>query len=252
MFHRLFSLIGASLLVAATATAEPNATPPPRALPSAQELIARYDATMGPPHFEAVVVMTAHREDGSTRSYRIRMLKAGTDRVRSWFLEPAASRGQEILRQGENLWIYMPDLKRAIRMANRDSFQGGDFNNADVLRVNYAEDYAGEVGEDPATPNAWLLTLKARTDSASYDRVKLWLDRTSNQPIKAEYYAASGKLLRTAVFSEIRDFDGVRRPARVRMNNQITLARYSELVFERFDARVTPNNGRFVLDDLGR
>lgn len=220
--------------------------------PTAKELIAKYDAAMGPPRFGAVMVMTAHREDGSTRSYRLEVLKAGTDKIRSSFLEPAASRGQEILRQGENLWIYMPDLKRSIRLANRDSFQGGDFNNADILRVNYSEDYEGKVVADPATPSAWLLELRARTDDAAYDRIKLWMDRASSLPIRGEYYTASGKLLRAAEFTDVKDFQGLRRPAKIRMNNMIARKRYSEIAVDKFDTSVNPPSRRFVLDDLGR
>ena len=69
------------------------------------------------------------------------ILKRDADKFRVWFSEPASVKGQEILRLGDNSWVYLPNLKRATRIANRDSFQGGDFNNADVLRVNYTVDY---------------------------------------------------------------------------------------------------------------
>jgi outer membrane lipoprotein-sorting protein len=218
--------------------------------PTAEQLLARYDATMGAPSYAGVMVMTAHRDDDTTRSYRMKMIKSGTDRFRAWFLEPAASRGQEVLRQGENLWIYLPSLKRAVRMANRDSFQGGDFNNADVLRVNYSKDYSAQlVGGEPAT---WVLELRARSDDAAYDRIKLWLGRPGGIPVRGEYYTTSGKLLRTAEFTDVRDWGGVRRPSRVVMKNMIAVKRWSELQIESFDPSVQPASVRFVLDDLGR
>jgi outer membrane lipoprotein-sorting protein len=218
--------------------------------PSAQALLARYDAAMGAPSFGGVMIMTAHRDDDTTRSYRMKMIKSGDDRFRAWFLEPAASRGQEILRQGENLWIYLPSLKRAVRMANRDSFQGGDFNNADVLRVNYSKDYRAQIL--PEGGDGWLLELHARTDDAAYDHIKLWLSRPEGLPVKGEYYTASGKLLRTAEFSDVRSWGTVKRPSRVVMKNMIALKRWSELQVESFDTTVQPASGRFVLDDLGR
>jgi outer membrane lipoprotein-sorting protein len=220
------------------------------AAPSAQEMLRQYDAIMGPPDFEAVMVMTAHREDGTTRTYRMKVLKSGTERFRAWFQEPAASRGQEILRVGDNSWVYMPNLKRALRIANRDSFQGGDFNNADVLRTNYTKDYAPQSLKEDA--QAWLLELQAQTEDAAYDHIKLWLSKADGFPIKGEYYTVSGKLLRTAEFTDVRDFDGLRRPSRVRMRNMLVTQRFSELSFERFDAKASPPSGRFVLDDLGR
>ena len=103
-----------------------------------ETLLKQYDAVMGPENFEAQFIMTAHRDDDSERSYKMRVLKSGSNKLRIWFSEPASVKGQEMLRQGENMWVYMPNLKRAVRMASRDSFQGGDFNNADVF-----EDFVG-------------------------------------------------------------------------------------------------------------
>src|SRR5438445_10157067 len=137
-----------SLLLALLLTAEP---------PTTKEVLAKYDAAMAPPTFKGVAQMTAHRDDGTTRAYKMTFLKGADDKSRIWFHEPAAVRGQEMLRNGENFWVYMPNLKRALRLASRDNFQGGDFNNADVLRANYSRDYEGSVKEDAAKPEVWLV-----------------------------------------------------------------------------------------------
>ena len=235
-------LIAASCLLASSAFADP----------SAAELLKAYDAVMGPVNFEAVTSMSAHREDGTTRTYKMKVLKAGDEKFRAFFSEPAAVRGQEMLRQGDNLWVYMPNLKRAIRLASRDSFQGGDFNNADVLRVNYTADYTGTIAPDAATPDAWLLDLKAKTTGAAYDHVKLWLRKADQLPVKGEYYTASGKMLRAAEFSDIKDFGGIKRPAKILMKNMLATQRFSTMVMESFNIHVNPPSSKFVLDDLGK
>jgi len=224
----------------------------PAAPPTPAELLAKYDAIMGPPSYEAVARMTAHRDDDTERTYKMRILKSGTERFRAWFLEPASVRGQEMLRQGDNFWLYMPNLKRGVRMASRDSFQGGDFNNADVLRVNYAADYDGTVGEDAAMPATWLLELKAKTPEAAYDRIRLWIGRADLMPVKGEYYTESGKLLRTAEFSEVKTFKGLKRPTKVLMRNQLAVKRWSVMIVDELDPKVNPPASRFVVDDLGR
>jgi outer membrane lipoprotein-sorting protein len=236
-------------LIPALALAAAPAAP---TTPTADDLMKDYDAVMGPTNYTAVVTMTAHRDDGTSRAYTMRMLKAGDDKFRIWFDEPASVRGQEILRQGDNSWLYLPNLKRAARMANRDSFQGGDFNNADVLRVNYVADYTGALADDPTQPGAFLLELKAKTTEASYDRIKLWLTEDGHMPVKGEYYTSSGKLLRTAEFSDVKDYGGLKRPGHVVMKNMIVTQRSSELTFAKVDVHVTPASGRFVLDDLGK
>ena len=145
------------MVVAVLLAGEPSAKVSTSTAPTADDLLKKYDAVMGPENFESITQMTAHRDDDSTRTYKMRVLKSGTEKFRLWFQEPAAVRGQEMLRQGENLWVYLPNLKKPTRLASRESFQGGDFNNADVLRVHYQTDYAAKI-VPPArspTPGSW-------------------------------------------------------------------------------------------------
>jgi outer membrane lipoprotein-sorting protein len=219
--------------------------------PSADELVHRYDEVMSPKTFEAVMEMVAHRQDGTTRGYKLRALKSGNDKMRAWFLEPAASKGQEMLKVGDNMWVYMPNLKRALRIASRESFQGGDFNNGDIMRVNYVADYSAQPLPD-SDAAAWGVELTARSPEASYDRIRLWLDKTKRLPVRAEYYAASGKLLRSASFESPKSFHGLERPSRIVMRNELATKRFSEMTVLDMKTSVDAPAQRFVLDDLGR
>ncbi|HEY0883546.1 MAG TPA: outer membrane lipoprotein-sorting protein [Archangium sp.] len=233
-----------SLLLALMLSAEPPAT---------AEVLKAYDAVMAPPTFKAVATMTAHRDDGSTRGYKMTILKGADDKSRIWFQEPAAVRGQEMLRNGENFWVYMPNLKRALRLASRDNFQGGDFNNADVLRANYARDYDGTVKEDPKRPDTWLVELKAKTGDSAYDSVKLWVLKSPlGIPVHGEYFTSSGKLLRSADFTDVKDFGGGhQRPSKTTMRNEIATQRFSEMQWESVDVAASVSDGKFGLNDLG-
>lgn len=237
------SIIALAALLAAPAAA---------GTPTAESLLEKYDAVMGPPTFEAVAEMTAHRDDGSTRTYKMKVLKSGTEKLRVWFQEPAAVRGQEMLRQGENLWVYLPNLKKPTRLASRESFQGGDFNNADVLRVHYQADYSAQVLPASALPDAWELELRAKSPDAAYERIKLWLRKADGMPVKGEYYTASGKMLRMAEFSDVKSFGGFKRPAKIVMKNMLAPKRHSEMVMLTFNTRASAPASKFVLDDLGR
>lgn len=233
-----------ALLIALLLTAEP---------PTTQEVLTRYDAVMAPASFKAVATMTAHRDDGSSRSYKLSILKGGEDKSRIWFLEPAAVRGQEMLRNGDNFWVYMPNLKRALRLASRDNFQGGDFNNADILRGDYARDYQGTVKEDPTRADQWVVELKAKHPDTAYDSIKLWvLKAPLGTPVRGEYFTSSGKMLRSADFSDLKDFgNGLKRPAKATMRNEIATQRFSELLWESVDTAAEVGAGKFGLSDLG-
>ena len=87
--------------------------------PTADELLKRYDQVMSPKTFDGLLLMVAHRQDDTTRTYKFRALKSEDDKIRTWFYEPAAAKGQEMLRVGDNMWVYMPNLKRAMRLASR-------------------------------------------------------------------------------------------------------------------------------------
>jgi outer membrane lipoprotein-sorting protein len=219
--------------------------------PTALELVRRYDAVMSPPNFEAESRMTAHREDGTERTYKMRVLKSGRDKLRALFLEPPTAKGQEMLRNGENLWLYMPNLKRAVRVASRDQFMGGDFNNADVMRVNYEADYEPTLMDTPDGP---VLRLKAKLPTAACDEIRLWMTKDKNpQPLRAEFYAQSAKLLRSAEFMDVKDFGkGLVRPSRMRMRNELQKERWSEMVWDRIELKEDIPAQRFVVDDLGR
>ena len=220
--------------------------------PTAEEILEAYDAVMGPPTFEAENELTSVREDGSSRTYAMRFLKRDADKFRVWFSEPAAVKGQEILRVGDNMWVYLPNLKRATRIANRESFQGGDFNNADVLRVNYAADYAGTLVPSEG-PESTCVKLKAKHAETAYDAITLCVRNKDLQPVKALYYASSGKLLRSAAFSDVKTFaKGYARPAKVVMRNELVPTRSSTLVVRSMSLAVDAPPQRFMQTDLGR
>ncbi len=228
------------------------ALPALAAEPTAEELLKRYDAVMGPRTFESDSEMTAYREDGSSRTYVMRMLRGENDRFRVWFKGPASVKGQEMLRSGDNLWVYLPNLKRATRIANRDSFQGGDFNNADVMRVNYSVDYTAKLVASEV-PDTWALELKAKSPETAYDSIKLWLRKKDGLPVRGEYYGTSGQMQRSAEFSEYTELEkGYTRPAKVVMRNELVKARRSELVLKSMKLNVDAPAQRFTQADLGR
>ncbi|MEN9810529.1 MAG: hypothetical protein RLZZ488_2096 [Pseudomonadota bacterium] len=249
MLKLRFLAISLSLAAVQSFTVESSAV---AAEMSADALLEKYDAIMGPENYESMAKMTAKREDGTTRTYDMRFVKKGTEKFRIWFKGPAAVAGQEVLRVGDNSWVYLPNLKRATRIANRDSFQGGDFNNADVLRVNYKADYAATLGKSE-NAEQYLVELKAKNANTSYDVVKLWMRKSDAMPVRGEYYGTSGKILRSAEFSDFKEFSkGYRRPAKVIMRNELIKERSTELLMQSMNVGVSTPDQRFALTDLGK
>ena len=208
---------------------------------------------MGPENFEAKSTMTSTREDGSQRSYEMKMLKSGKDKFRIYFLKPSAVAGQEILRSGDNNWLYLPQLKRSSRIASRESFQGGDFNNADILRVNYQIDYSALLIEANEAKGQSLLELKSKSDSSSYDKIRIWVDTKTGAPHQADFFGSSGKKMRSAEYLNYEKLDGkVARPKLIKMKNELIPSRVSELSYSSFKVDLTIPEIRFAQTDLGK
>jgi outer membrane lipoprotein-sorting protein len=184
------------------------------------QILQKVDRNLEPESYEAYRKLIDIQPDGSRKEYVLYTLKKDRDKVVALFLSPASDKGRATLRLGENMWLYMPDVGRPIRITSLQSVTGSVFNNADILRIDYGEEYAVEAAAEQQ--DAHLLTLKAKTDEVAYDRLKMWVDKRSLLPITIEAYAASGLLIKTLRFKEIKDFGGgIRRPATIETDSPL-------------------------------
>lgn len=154
-----------------------------------------------------------------------------------------------MLRLGGDIWSYAPNVARVVRIADRDSFAGGDFSNADVLRIDWLKQYAVKIVKD--LPKQWIIELDAKTKEASYARMRLWVDKKSRQPVQQLFYDSKGTLLKRCLYGEAKSFGTITRPARLVMENVITKQK-SELVVIEVEKVASFPDSRFVVDNLGK
>ena len=186
------------------------------ALPAAAldgtQILQKVDRNLEPESYESYRKLIDIQPDGSKKEYVLYTLKKGRDKVVALFLSPPSDKGRATLRLGDNMWLYLPDVGRPIRITSLQSVTGSIFNNADILRVDYGVEYNVESAEEQK--DAFLLALKARTGEVAYDRLKMWVDKQALLPVTIEAYAASGLLIKTLHFKDIKDFGGgIKRPA---------------------------------------
>jgi outer membrane lipoprotein-sorting protein len=187
------------------------------ALPAAAldgaEILRKVDRNLEPESYQSYRQLIDRQPDGSQKEYVLWTIKKGRDKVIALFLAPPSDKGRVTLRLGDNMWLYLPDVGRPIRITSLQSVTGSVFNNADILRVDYSAEY--DVQSADAQPDGTLLlALKAKTAEVAYDRLKMWVDPKAMLPTTIEAYAASGLLIKTLKFSNVKDFGGgIRRPA---------------------------------------
>jgi len=200
------------------------------------ELLKKIDRNLNPESFEMYRKLINVEPDGSKKEFILYSVKKGRDKVASVFLSPASEKGRSTLRVGENMWLYIPNVGRPIRITSLQSVTGGIFNNADIMRLDYNAEYDCEKMEKEE--GRYLLHLKAKTKAVAYDRVKMWADQKRLLPTKIECYASSGMLLKTLYFKELKDFGGsIVRPAIIETDSPLYKGYRSIMIFAKVKAK---------------
>ncbi len=212
-------------------------------------VVAKIEGNLAPKGYQAINSFVNTRIDGTIVSYEVRFQSKDVDHNHGLFLKPEREKGREILRLGDNMWTWMPSVGRVVRVADRDSFAGGDFSNADILRIDWLNRYEPELAKE--TPKQWIIDLKAKTPDAPYAKMRLWVDRESGQPVQQQYYDSNGTLLKRCLYGSVQKFGLITRPAHLVMENVITKQKSELKILEmRFDQAIPES--RFVVDNLGK
>jgi len=188
--------------------------------------------------FAVDVELTNTTPDGRHETSKFRVYGKGSDRSVVEFTAPQTEKGKVLLMLRDAMWIYMPSASRPIRISPLQRLMG-QASNGDVARMNFSVDYQPEsIAEDAGD---LVLDLAAKDPAVAYNRVRLWVDRKSFEPRRAEFYVVSGKLIKRATYgAESVEIDDVLRPG------HRTVMRYTNRV-----ARENPER-MFTKDALGK
>jgi outer membrane lipoprotein-sorting protein len=214
------------------------------------EILRKVDRNLEPESYEMFRKLINIEPDGSRKEFVLYSVKKGRDKLVALFLAPPSDKGRATLRQGDNMWLYIPNVGKPVRITSLQSVVGGVFNNSDILRIDYAVEYNAESAVEEK--DSWLLSLKARTGEVAYDRLKMWVDRKVLLPTRIEAYAASGLLIKTLHFKDIKDFGGgIRRPATVETDSPLYKGHKSVMLYSNLKKRELPDEV-FTLNYLSR
>lgn len=202
----------------------------PQSTSSADDLLQQVDERLAPPSYEMYRKLINIEPDGKRKEFVLYSVKKGQDKMLALFLDPASERGRSTLRLGDNQWLYIPNVGRPIRITSLQSVVGGVFNNSDIMQLDFHVEYTASLLEE--NNQAWVLDLKARHDAVAYDRLKMWVDKSSYAPLTIEAYAASGMLIKTLRYSDIKDFgQGIKRPAVLETDSPLFKGHKSVMLF---------------------
>ncbi len=205
-----------------------------------EALLRQVDRNLSPVSYESYRKLINVEPDGKRKEFVLYSVKKGRDKIVALFLAPQSDKGRATLRLGDNMWLYIPEVGKPMRITSLQSVTGGVFNNADILRIDYTAEYGVEAAVEEK--DQYLLTLKARTGEVAYDKLKMWVDKKATLPTTIECYAASGMLIRTLRFKDTRDFGGgIKRPATIETDSPLYKDYKSVMLYSQIRKREFPD-----------
>lgn len=212
------------------------------ATPPADEVVAGFIRNMlpgGATRFTVEVVNYAGDKEDRSANLSIHVGNIAKDRSSAstliYFDGPVKAKGRIVLYENDRAWSYFPGTSRPIRIPLREQLFG-DADIGSLLNIDYRTYFKPEVENVSAVDTR--LTFVDDAGKAEYGKVVFVIDARTYQPLKADYYGASGVHLRTAVYGAPKDLGGKTRYSEVEISNprrpgSRTVVRY--LAAERYE-----------------
>ncbi len=199
-------------------------------------ILLQIDRNLNPDSYESYKKLINIEPNGKKKEFVLFTVKKGKDKVAALFLSPASEKGRGTLRLGENMWLYIPNVGKPIRITSLQSVVGGVFNNSDILRLDYTSEYNVEKVEDEA--GEYILHLKAMTRTVAYDKLKMWANKKTLIPFKIECLTEASMLVKTIYFRDVKDYGGgIVRPSIVETDSPLYKGYKSIMIFAKMKER---------------
>jgi outer membrane lipoprotein-sorting protein len=224
-----------------------NAWPQDMTQEQVTQLIERADKNMAPKQYESYMTITDYKPSEKNTASRYHFFRKD-NKMAGVIVDPPKQRGQVFLRNGDDMWMYLPRSKKITRIGAKETSMSGEASNADLLRIDLVKDYSGTFQgfEQVNGILCYKLELKAVDRSLAYDRVLYWISKHEEIPVKSEYYSLSGKKLKTMYFKNNKRFAGSLRPSVVEIINARNTAYKTVILLESMTERFNLGDNIFT------
>ncbi|MCZ4303804.1 outer membrane lipoprotein-sorting protein [Zoogloeaceae bacterium G21618-S1] len=212
--------------------------------PDASALLASTDAIRFPQEsFQVDIDIESRQNEGEPADHhRYRVLSKGREDTVVLTMEPSSERGQILLMKHRDLWIFMPSVSQPVRLSLAQRLTG-QVANGDLARANFTGDYTAKYLREEAIDGkpAHVLELTAVDEGVTYAKVEYWIDTATTRPIKAAFYAISGRLLKTCEYMDYKEMAGAVRPTRLVMTDALKAGNVSTMSYSAMNPRPLPD-----------
>lgn len=202
-----------------------------------------------PGAFSFKLDVKSYRNGAIEGENRLEVLFQSHQSVLVLFRQPQSAAGRRILVDGDNMWLTLPGSRRILRISPSQRLLG-EASNGDVINTDFAQ-YTLTQQREVVKDNARFieLTLVAKNNTQSYQRVVYLIDPATSLPHTSFHYTAADKLIKEIYYESYVTEQGQQRVERMRLVNPVFNERYTVMTLGKF----TPKNfpvGLFKKENL--
>ena len=179
-----------------------------------------------------------------TRAMKLRFQTKGKEKSLMRILAPRKEKGMATLKSGNNIWNYLPKVKRVIKLPSSmmgGSWMGSHFTNDDLVKESrMAEDFDFEISKRYEKDGKDLIEITCipKPDAAVvWGKVEVTVRKSDHQPVQLLYYDEDMKLARSMRFSDLKKMGDRIVPMVMRVEptdkpKEYTEVRYTKVQFD--------------------
>lgn len=159
-----------------------------------------------------------------TRETSMKSWSLGEDFSMILVTAPARDRGTAYLKRNNEMWNYVPNIDRTIKMPPSmmsQSWMGSDFTNDDLVRgTSVIDDYENKRLDDETVDGQECFKIEMIPHPETpvpYEKVIRWVRKSDYLPVKAVNYNELGEAVSTINFKNIKELDGRKFPTEMEM-----------------------------------
>lgn len=206
-------------------------------LMASENLLRLIDDYRNPSESYSMIVTiksTKEKEDS-----KFEVLLKGNNKTLIKVLAPKKNLKRNMLMIDQNMWVYIPNIKRAVRVSLNQKLTG-EAANGDIARMRWDGDYKYKiVDQDNKIITLYLEALK---NDLTYSKLKVYVEAKTYKPIKAEFLSLSDKILKVAEYTNYEMVLGRERPMKMIITDYLQKDKSSELYFSNLKIQNFPDS----------
>ncbi|NPV39668.1 hypothetical protein BREVNS_1534 [Brevinematales bacterium NS] len=210
-----------------------------------KEILSKADMWRAPSSsFESRVQITSYQDETKVEEVELIVYVRDIESTMVEFMAPTSWKGKKMLMLKNDMWMIFPNASKPVRITPAQRLMG-EIAHGDIARMNFAKDYDVLAVSEEKINNmdCYKLELQAKTmEGTTYYKIYYWVAKENYMPVKGEFFSASGRKLKEALYGEPALLAGAVRISKVIIYDAIKESRYSVMKYLSMTEKKIPSS----------